>query len=29
MVTVQNIATPRLQNYLQFIRDPIAFFTRV
>ncbi len=29
MVTVQDIATPRLQNYLEFMRDPIAFFTRV
>lgn len=29
MVQVQDIATPRLQNYLQFVRDPIAFFTRV
>ncbi|PIC97943.1 MULTISPECIES: cytochrome P450 [unclassified Sporosarcina] len=29
MVIVQDIATPRLQNYLEFVRDPIAFFTRV
>lgn len=29
MVTVQDIATPRLQNYLEFVRDPIRFFTRV
>ncbi len=29
MVTVQGIATPRLQNYLEFVRDPIRFFTRV
>ncbi|PIC66032.1 pyridine nucleotide-disulfide oxidoreductase [Sporosarcina sp. P21c] len=29
MVTVQDIATPRLQNYLEFVRDPIAFFMRV
>ncbi|AXH99972.1 cytochrome P450 [Sporosarcina sp. PTS2304] len=29
MVKIQDIDTPRLQNYLQFVRDPIAFFTRV
>lgn len=29
MVTVQDINTPRLKNYLEFVRDPITFFTRV
>lgn len=29
MVTVQDINTPRLKNYLEFVRDPITFFRRV
>ena len=29
MVTVEDISTPRLKNYLEFVRDPIGFFTRV
>lgn len=29
MVIVQDIDTPRLQNYLEFVRDPITFFMRV
>ncbi|ARD47737.1 hypothetical protein SporoP33_05530 [Sporosarcina sp. P33] len=29
MVKVQDIDTSRIQNYLEFVRDPIRFFTRV